>query len=60
MIIVGGGIIGLATAQELQYRLPSLSIAVVEKEKRLATHQTGHNSGMLIIKYIIPIACKLL
>ena len=45
--IVGGGIIGLSTAMQLLQRSPELSIAVVEKEERLAQHQTGHNSGVI-------------
>jgi L-2-hydroxyglutarate oxidase len=45
--IIGGGIIGLATAYQLQQRYPRLKVAVVEKEARLALHQTGHNSGVI-------------
>lgn len=45
--IVGGGIIGLSTAMQLLQRSPELNIAVVEKEERLAQHQTGHNSGVI-------------
>jgi L-2-hydroxyglutarate oxidase LhgO len=45
--IVGGGIVGLATALRLQQRRPALKIAILEKEPELATHQTGHNSGVL-------------
>jgi len=45
--VVGGGIVGLATARELSMRHPSLKIAVFEKEKELAAHQTGHNSGVI-------------
>ena len=45
--IVGGGIVGLATALRLQQRRPALTIAILEKEPELATHQTGHNSGVL-------------
>lgn len=45
--IVGGGIVGLATAHALQQRFDGLSLAVVEKEPALAAHQTGHNSGVL-------------
>jgi len=46
MCIVGGGIIGLATAREVNKRHPSLSLAVVEKEQELAIHQSGSNSGI--------------
>jgi L-2-hydroxyglutarate oxidase LhgO len=45
--IVGGGIVGLATARELLRRLPSLRVIVIEKEAALATHQSGHNSGVM-------------
>jgi L-2-hydroxyglutarate oxidase len=45
--VVGGGIVGLATAYKLQKRYPNLVIAVLEKEERLAFHQTGRNSGVI-------------
>lgn len=45
--VVGGGIVGLATAYRLLEARPSLRLTVVEKEPELATHQTGHNSGVL-------------
>ncbi len=45
--IVGGGIVGLATAWKLTQRRPDLSIVVIEKETAVAQHQTGHNSGVL-------------
>ena len=45
--IVGGGIVGLAAAQELIGRRPHLKITLVEKEAELAMHQTGHNSGVV-------------
>jgi len=47
IIIVGGGIIGLATAYKLSQRIPGKSILVLEKEKEVAAHQTGHNSGVI-------------
>ena len=47
LCIIGGGIVGLATAYQLSQRYPLLSLAVVEKESHLAKHQTGHNSGVL-------------
>ena len=47
VIIVGGGIVGLATAQELISRHPNLKFGLLEKESELAFHQTGHNSGVL-------------
>ena len=45
--IVGGGIVGLATAYKLQLKYPKLCLAVVEKEDSLAFHQTGRNSGVI-------------
>ena len=45
--VVGGGIIGLATARELLKRLPDARVAVLEREAELARHQTGHNSGVV-------------
>lgn len=47
LAIVGGGIVGLATAYRLLQRLPDLRLVVLEKERELATHQSGHNSGVL-------------
>ncbi|XP_058396587.1 L-2-hydroxyglutarate dehydrogenase, mitochondrial isoform X3 [Diceros bicornis minor] len=47
VVIVGGGIVGLASARALILRHPALSIGVLEKEKDLAVHQTGHNSGVI-------------
>ena len=45
--IVGGGIVGLACAFQLQTNFPDLNIVVFEKEKELAFHQTGRNSGVI-------------
>ncbi len=45
--IIGGGIVGLATAYNLIQRLPGRRVVILEKEARVATHQTGHNSGVL-------------
>ena len=45
--IIGGGIVGLATAYKIQKKHPNLVIAVLEKEDRLAFHQTGRNSGVI-------------
>ncbi len=47
LAIVGGGILGLALARELTMRLPGRSICVLEREPRLATHQSAHNSGVI-------------
>ncbi|NMX94318.1 MULTISPECIES: L-2-hydroxyglutarate oxidase [unclassified Pseudomonas] len=45
--IIGGGIVGLATAMELLKRQPNASLVILEKEALLAKHQTGHNSGVI-------------
>lgn len=46
-IIVGGGIVGVSTAWQLQQAYPDKSILLVEKERGFAQHQTGHNSGVI-------------
>ena len=46
-LIVGGGIVGLSTAWQLQQRKPDSSILLLEKESALALHQTGRNSGVI-------------
>lgn len=45
--VVGAGIVGLATARELILRHPTLSFILLEKEKELSVHQSGHNSGVI-------------
>jgi L-2-hydroxyglutarate oxidase LhgO len=47
IVVVGSGIVGLATVRELLQRHPQLAIAVVDKEDRPGVHQSGHNSGVL-------------
>ena len=47
VIVVGGGIVGLATAWKIGRQLPGRRVLVLEKEDRVAAHQTGHNSGVL-------------
>ncbi len=47
VVVVGGGILGLATTFQLLQSHPDLRIVIVEKEVELATHQSGHNSGVL-------------
>ncbi len=47
LLVIGAGIVGLATALEITRRFPDMHIAVVEKEGRVAAHQTGHNSGVI-------------
>jgi L-2-hydroxyglutarate oxidase len=46
-IVIGGGIVGLAVALEIMRRFPQLRLLVVEKEDRVARHQSGHNSGVI-------------
>jgi (S)-2-hydroxyglutarate dehydrogenase len=46
-VVIGGGIVGLATAYELTQQRPQATVTVVEKEPRVAAHQTGHNSGVI-------------
>jgi (S)-2-hydroxyglutarate dehydrogenase len=45
--IVGAGIVGLATAREIALRRPGTRVVVLEKEREVAVHQTGHNSGVV-------------
>jgi len=45
--VVGGGIVGLATAREILQRRAGASLVLLEKEADLAAHQTGHNSGVI-------------
>jgi L-2-hydroxyglutarate oxidase len=47
VLIIGGGIVGLATAWRLLEAQPDLVVTVLEKENELARHQTGHNSGVI-------------
>jgi (S)-2-hydroxyglutarate dehydrogenase len=47
LVIVGGGIVGLATARETIMRFPHLRILVLEKETEIASHQAAHNSGVI-------------
>lgn len=47
VVVVGAGIVGLASARELLRRRPGLRLAVVDKEPRVGAHQTGHNSGVI-------------
>lgn len=47
IVIVGGGIVGLATGLKIQKANPALKIAILEKEDQLAKHQTGNNSGVI-------------
>jgi L-2-hydroxyglutarate oxidase len=47
ILIIGGGIVGLATALRLKEQKPELNIALLEKESGIARHQTGNNSGVI-------------
>src|SRR5580693_6683082 len=47
VIIVGGGIVGLAVALEITRRFPQFRLLLLEKEKRVGRHQSGHNSGVI-------------
>ncbi|MEI6391135.1 MAG: L-2-hydroxyglutarate oxidase [Verrucomicrobiota bacterium] len=47
VIIIGGGLVGLATACKLSRRCPSARVTVLEKESKVCAHQSGHNSGVL-------------
>ena len=47
VIIIGSGIVGLATALKIKQARPSLRLLILEKEKNIALHQTGNNSGVI-------------
>ncbi|MFN5664677.1 MAG: L-2-hydroxyglutarate oxidase [Bacteroidota bacterium] len=47
VVIIGGGIVGLASAWNILKENPGLKVAILEKEAELAAHQTGHNSGVI-------------
>jgi (S)-2-hydroxyglutarate dehydrogenase len=47
IVVIGAGIVGLATAYQIQKKAPHLSIVVLDKEKTVSAHQTGHNSGVI-------------
>jgi L-2-hydroxyglutarate oxidase len=47
LIVIGGGIVGLGTALEVTRRFPRVRLLVLEKEDRVARHQSGHNSGVI-------------
>src|SRR4051794_12090219 len=47
VIIIGGGVVGLAVALEMTRRFPRQRLLVLEKEDRVARHQSGHNSGVI-------------
>ena len=47
VVIIGGGVVGLAVALEITRRFPHLRLLVLEKEDHVARHQSGHNSGVI-------------
>jgi L-2-hydroxyglutarate oxidase len=47
VVVVGGGVVGLATARAIVAARPGTTLALLEKESRVARHQTGRNSGVL-------------
>lgn len=47
VLIIGAGILGLATALKLLQKHPGLSLVIIDKEDTIAAHQTGHNSGVI-------------
>jgi len=47
VIVIGAGIVGLATALQLLEKNPKLKVCILEKENEIAQHQTGHNSGVI-------------
>ena len=47
LVIVGGGVVGLSTALHMLQKFPRLRLLLVEKEDRVARHQSGHNSGVI-------------
>jgi L-2-hydroxyglutarate oxidase len=47
LVVIGGGIVGLSVARETTLRFPRMRVAVFEKEARVGSHQSGHNSGVI-------------
>jgi L-2-hydroxyglutarate oxidase len=47
VLIIGGGIVGLATALRIKQQRPALTVLLIDKEPAVARHQTGHNSGVI-------------
>ena len=47
LLVIGAGIVGLATGLEATRRFPQMRVLVVDKEERVSAHQTGHNSGVI-------------
>ena len=47
IVIIGGGIVGLAAGFKIKQAQPKLKVVILEKEDKIASHQTGHNSGVI-------------
>ncbi len=47
VVVIGGGIVGLASALKIKEKDPTYKVALIEKEHTIAQHQTGHNSGVI-------------
>src|SRR6204780_1395331 len=47
VVVIGGGVVGLGVGLEITRRFPQLRLLVLEKEDRVARHQSGHNSGVI-------------
>lgn len=47
VVVIGGGIVGLSSALKIKEKNPNYKVAVIEKERTIAQHQTGHNSGVI-------------
>jgi L-2-hydroxyglutarate oxidase len=52
VLIIGAGIVGLGVALEITRRFPRQRLLVLEKESRIARHQSGHNSGVILQGFI--------
>lgn len=55
IVIIGGGIVGLTTAYQILSANPDCKLAIIEKEKEVSTHQSGHNSGVIHSGVYYPI-----
>ena len=47
ILVIGGGIVGTATAMQILKQKPNLKLLLIEEENSLAPHQTGNNSGVI-------------
>ena len=47
VIVIGGGVVGLSVGREITGRFPGKRVVVLEKEARVGSHQSGHNSGVI-------------